>query len=80
VDVLWILLIGLLSGWMASRMLKVRNLGLGGYLLVGVLGAFLGGYIFIFLDIPSGGLIGTMVSSLVGAVVLLYIIQQLRRA
>ena len=55
-DVLWILLIGLLAGWIASRVMKVHNLGLGGYLLVGVIGAFLGGYIFIFLDIPIGGL------------------------
>jgi uncharacterized membrane protein YeaQ/YmgE (transglycosylase-associated protein family) len=80
VDVLWILLIGLLAGWIASRILKVRNMGLGGYVLTGVIGAFLGGYIFIFLEIPSGGLIGTMASSLVGAVVLLYVIQLLRHA
>jgi uncharacterized membrane protein YeaQ/YmgE (transglycosylase-associated protein family) len=80
VDVLWILLIGLLAGWVASRLLKESHMGLGGYLLVGVIGAFLGGYIFIFLDIPSGGLIGTIASSLVGAIVLLYIIQQVRRA
>ena len=77
--VIWILLIGLLAGWIASRAMKVRNLGLGGYLLVGIVGAFLGGYIFIFLDIPSGGLIGTLVSAIVGAVVLLYIIQYMRR-
>ena len=78
-DILWILLIGLLAGWIASRILKERNMGLGGYLLVGIVGAFLGGYILIFLDIPNGGLIGTAVSSLIGAIVLLYIIQQLRR-
>ena len=77
--VIWILLIGLLAGWIASRAMKVRNLGLGGYLLVGIVGAFLGGYIFIFLDMPIGGLIGTLVSAIVGAVVLLYIIQYMRR-
>ena len=78
-DVLWILLIGLIAGWIASRVMKVRDLGLGGYLVIGMIGAFLGGYIFIFLDIPSGGLIGTLISSVVGAIVLLYIIQRLRR-
>jgi uncharacterized membrane protein YeaQ/YmgE (transglycosylase-associated protein family) len=80
VDFLGILLIGLIAGWLASRLMKMRDMGLLGYLLVGVLGAFIGGYILIFLEISVGGFFGTLLSALIGSFVLLFILKQVRGA
>ena len=40
------LLIGLIAGWLAGLLTKGRGLGLANDLIVGVLGAFLGGLLF----------------------------------
>ena len=65
------LLIGLVAGWLAGQIMKGRGLGLIGNLVVGVIGAFLGGYLFGWLDIPIGGLVGTLIAATVGAIILL---------
>jgi uncharacterized membrane protein YeaQ/YmgE (transglycosylase-associated protein family) len=76
---LWIA-IGLVAGWLASAVVG-GGFGLVGDIVVGVVGAFLGGLIFRRLDIrvPFGGLAGTILVAFVGAVVLLLILRLLRR-
>ena len=79
-NLLYYVVIGLIAGWLAGRILKERSMGLVGNLVVGVIGAVLGAYIFEFFGITSGGIIGTLVSAVIGAVILLYVIQTLRKA
>jgi uncharacterized membrane protein YeaQ/YmgE (transglycosylase-associated protein family) len=79
-DLLYYIVIGLIAGWLAGRILKDRSMGLVGNLLIGVTGAVLGAYIFEFFGISSGGFIGTLISAVIGAVILLYVIQALRKA
>jgi uncharacterized membrane protein YeaQ/YmgE (transglycosylase-associated protein family) len=79
-DLLYYIVIGLIAGWLAGRILKERSMGLLGNLVIGVIGAVLGAYIFEFFGISSGGLIGTLISAVIGAVILLYVIQALRKA
>ena len=45
---LWFLLIGLAAGWLAGQILKGGGFGLWGDLIVGVIGALLGGFLFGF--------------------------------
>ncbi len=42
----WFLLIGLAAGWLAGRIMKGKGFGLIGDLIVGVVGAILGGWLF----------------------------------
>ena len=79
-DLLYYIVIGLIAGWLAGRILKERSMGLLGNLVIGVIGAVVGAYIFEFFGISSGGLIGTLISAVIGAVILLYVIQSLRKA
>jgi len=52
-----------------------------GDLVVGVVGAFIGGFLFSFLGLwPNGGLIGSIVVATIGAVVLLVIVRAIKRA
>jgi uncharacterized membrane protein YeaQ/YmgE (transglycosylase-associated protein family) len=78
-DLLYYIIIGLIAGWLAGRILKERSMGLFGNLVIGVVGAVVGAYIFEFFGISSGGLLGTLVSAVIGAVILLYVIQALRK-
>lgn len=77
---LWFLLIGLAAGWLAGTIMKGSGFGLIGNLVVGVIGALLGGFIFDVLNIQSYGLIGSLVMSVVGAVALLALIRVIKKA
>jgi uncharacterized membrane protein YeaQ/YmgE (transglycosylase-associated protein family) len=77
-SLLWFLLIGLVAGWLASLVMKGRRRGLGGYLVIGVIGALLGGWVFGLLGLYSAGLIGSLVTAFVGAVLLIALIRALR--
>jgi uncharacterized membrane protein YeaQ/YmgE (transglycosylase-associated protein family) len=78
-NLLYFIIVGLVAGWMAGKIIKGRGFGLVGNLIVGVVGAILGAYIFEFLGIAASGLIGSLIMALVGAVVLLYLIRFVKK-
>lgn len=80
-DFVWFLLIGLCAGWLAGQLVKGGGFGLVGDLVVGVVGAILGGFLFKQLGIEAAtGLIGSLLTATVGAVVLLVVIRLVKRA
>jgi uncharacterized membrane protein YeaQ/YmgE (transglycosylase-associated protein family) len=79
-NLLYFLLIGLAAGWLAGKVMKGSGYGLIGDLIIGVVGAFLGGWIFGLLHIAAGGLLGLLVTAFVGAVVLVWLLRMLKRA
>lgn len=79
-SLLLFLLIGLVAGWLASRIMKGRGFGLIGDLIVGVVGSFIGGWLFGLLGITAGGIIGSLVTAVVGAVLLLYVLRLIKKA
>ncbi|MAE60000.1 MAG: GlsB/YeaQ/YmgE family stress response membrane protein [Planctomycetaceae bacterium] len=60
--------------------MKGRGFGLVGNLIVGVVGALLGGFLFGLLDLPKGGFVGSLITAFVGAVVLLAIINYIKKS
>ena len=77
---IWFLLIGLAAGWLASVAMKGARHGALGYLIIGVIGALLGGWLFSVLGIAWGGLLGSLITAFVGAVVLIALLRIIRRA
>ncbi len=77
---LWIV-IGLIAGWLASAVVG-GGFGLIGDIVVGVVGAFVGGFVFRALHIssPFGGIAGTIFVAFIGAVVLLLLLRLIRSA
>jgi uncharacterized membrane protein YeaQ/YmgE (transglycosylase-associated protein family) len=77
---MWIL-VGGLAGWLASLVVRGGGLGLVGDVLVGVIGAFLGGFLlsqafpslYAFTGGFTGFSIGSLIVAFIGAVVLLLI-------
>jgi uncharacterized membrane protein YeaQ/YmgE (transglycosylase-associated protein family) len=79
-NLIWFLIIGLAAGWLAGKVMKGSGYGLIGDLVIGVVGAFLGGWIFGLLHIAAGGLLGLLVTAFVGAVVLVWLLRMMKRA
>jgi uncharacterized membrane protein YeaQ/YmgE (transglycosylase-associated protein family) len=78
-NLLYFLLIGLVAGFLAGKVMKGSGYGLIGDLVIGVVGAFLGGWIFGLLHIAAGGLLGLLVTAFVGAVVLVWLLRMIKR-
>jgi uncharacterized membrane protein YeaQ/YmgE (transglycosylase-associated protein family) len=74
----WFLLIGLVSGWLAGMISRGGGFGIWGDLVTGVIGSFIGGYLFKFMGISAYGTIGSIISSTVGAIILLWVIRMFR--
>jgi len=76
----WILLVGLIAGWLAGKLMKGSGFGVLGDIVIGVIGAFIGGFLFRLVGIFAGGFIGSVIVATIGAVVLLYAVRILRKA
>ncbi len=70
------ILIGALAGYVAGRLMKGKGFGFFVNLIVGIIGGVLGGWLFdvMKINISSGSIIGNLVCSTVGAIILLCIV------
>ena len=71
-SIIYFLLIGLVAGWIAGLVMKCRGFGLLGNLLVGVLGAIIGGWLLG--GLIGGGLVGSLIVAVIGALLLLFLV------
>lgn len=72
---LWFLIIGIVAGWLAGQISRGHGFGLLGDMIVGVVGAFLGGFLFNLIGINAYGTIGSIIVATIGSVVLLWIMR-----
>lgn len=72
------LLVGLIAGWAAEKLVG-RDHSLIMNLVVGVVGAYLGAFLFRLLGLASTGFIGTLVVAIIGSIVLLVIVGAVRK-
>ena len=70
----YILVVGIVAGWLAGKFLVGRGYGLIGNLVVGVIGAVLGGFIAQTLGIEMVGHLGAIVTATLGAILLLVLL------
>ena len=76
----WIV-VGLIAGWLAGKVMKGGGYGILIDIILGMLGGILGGWIFTILGIwPGGGIIGAIIVAFVGAVILVWITRQMKKA
>ncbi len=80
-ELIWFLLVGLVAGWLAGKLMKGGGFGVVGDIVVGVIGALLGGFLFRSLGVSSGGgLLGAIIVATIGAVVLIFVLRLFKRA
>ena len=78
-DILISVIIGVLAGFLAGKIMRGGGFGFLINLLVGILGGILGGCLLGWLGIHWGGWIGTLVTAVIGAVVLLWILSLFKK-
>ena len=79
-NVIWWLVVGLIAGFLASRVMRGGGYGIVGDIVVGLIGAFLGGLLADFLGIGgSSSLIVTIVIAFIGACILLALLRAVSR-
>ena len=79
-DLLTWLIVGLVAGVLASLVMGGTGYGIIGDIVIGIVGAFVGGWLFSQLGVstPFGGLAGTIFTAFIGAVVLLLVLRLVR--
>ena len=73
------LAIGAVAGWLAGKLMKGGGFGLPGNIVVGIVGAVIGGFVFGLLGITTTGLIGSIVTATAGAVLLLFMVDVIKK-
>ena len=80
-DILSWLVVGLIAGVLASLVVGGTGYGILGDIVIGIVGAFIGGWLFTAAHwtVPWGGLAGSILVAFVGAVILLVILHLVHR-
>ncbi|MDB4953822.1 MAG: Transglycosylase-associated protein [Myxococcales bacterium] len=81
-DIITWLVVGLVAGVLASMIVGGSGYGILGDIVVGIVGAFIGGYVFTQAGwhTPFSGLAGTIFVAFIGAVILLVILHLIHGA
>ena len=76
----WWIIVGLIAGWLAGKIMRGSGYGVIGDILLGIIGAVVGSWLLGFLGIHlRGGLLATILVATLGAVVLVAIARLLKR-
>lgn len=76
---LMILAIGAVAGWLAGVIMSGGGYGLLGDIVIGIIGAFIGGFLFRVLGFAVAGLIEQIISATVGAIALIFVLRLLKK-
>jgi uncharacterized membrane protein YeaQ/YmgE (transglycosylase-associated protein family) len=68
----WVL-VGLIAGWLAGKIARGRGFGCIGDIVLGIVGSFVGGWVFVQLKIFGGGFWYSLAAATLGAVILVSI-------
>lgn len=81
-DLLTWLIVGLIAGVLASLVMGGSGYGIIGDIIIGIVGAFVGGWLFSKLGVstPFGGMAGVIFVAFIGAIVLVFLLRLIRRS
>ncbi len=72
------LLIGAIAGWIAGLIMKGKGSGIILNMIIGIIGAFIGGSAFNFLGLYSNSFLGSLTTAVFGSIALLFIVKKLK--
>jgi uncharacterized membrane protein YeaQ/YmgE (transglycosylase-associated protein family) len=78
-EFVWFILIGLVAGWLAGVIMKGGGYGVVGDIVVGVIGALIGGWLFTKMGVASVGLLGAIIVATIGAIILILLLRLVKR-
>jgi len=79
-DFLWWLIVGLIAGFLAGKIMKGSGYGTLADIVLGVVGAFVGGFLMRLVGFAgAGGLIYTILVATLGAVILIWVVRLIKK-
>jgi uncharacterized membrane protein YeaQ/YmgE (transglycosylase-associated protein family) len=79
-NLIWWIVVGLIAGWAAGKIMKGGGYGAVMDIILGIVGAVVGGWLMGILGIQAGGLVGTIVVAIIGAVFLIWLSRLIKKA
>ena len=75
------IVIGAIAGWLAGKIMRGSGYGLIGDIIVGIIGGFIGSWLWVQLHLPiiGGFWISSIITATVGAIILLVLLRLIRR-
>lgn len=77
---LWFILIGVAAGWLAGQIMKTGSSSLLTDLIVGVIGAIVGGFLIGILGFSAHGLPGSLITATLGSMVLIGALRMIKKS
>jgi uncharacterized membrane protein YeaQ/YmgE (transglycosylase-associated protein family) len=77
---LWWCIVGLIAGFLAGKVMKGGGFGVLMDIVLGIVGALLGGWLFGLVGVVPGGMIGSILVAFVGACILLWVVRLIKKA
>jgi uncharacterized membrane protein YeaQ/YmgE (transglycosylase-associated protein family) len=74
----WAIVVGFISGWLAGKFMKGRGYGIVMDIVLGIVGGVIGRFVFSLLGLSAWNLTGSIIVSFVGAVILIWLVRQLK--
>jgi uncharacterized membrane protein YeaQ/YmgE (transglycosylase-associated protein family) len=71
--IIWWIVVGLIAGWAAGRIMKRGGYGVIADILLGILGGIVGGWVVGLFGLGPGGFIWTILVAFLGAAILIWI-------
>lgn len=77
VSLFWEIAIGILAGFLAGQIMRGRGYGILLDLVLGLVGAVIGGFVFALFGLHGYGLVGQLVTATAGAAMLIWVVRRL---
>ena len=77
---IWWVIVGLIAGWAAGQIMKGGGYGVVVDILLGMVGGVVGGWLLGLLGVHAGGLIGSIIVAIIGAVFLIWLSRLIKKA
>src|SRR5262249_11950627 len=76
---IWAVITGFIAGWLAGKAMKGGGYGVPMDIVLGIVGGVIGRFVFGLLGLSAWSVIGSIIVSFVGAVILIWLVRQLKK-
>src|SRR2546423_11381112 len=77
--IIWWIVVGLIAGWAAGKIMKGGGYGVIADIALGIVGAVIGGWVVGLVGFGGGGLLWTILVAILGAVILIWITRLIKK-
>jgi len=78
IEIITMIVVGFVAGYVAGEIMKTGKKRFWENVAIGIIGSFLGSWLFGLLGIAFFGLVGQIVGAVLGAIILLWVIRKIR--